>query len=312
MEKSTIVLICLIAVAIFLVIWVMSYDSNSDYSDYEDDITPIEHIEDEPITEGTDNKDKKSDLNSIVLQTQDDNSEEIVDASETLEGLEIPMSLNDNPELLISHTGFSLSFNTVHNTPNWVAWYLDAERVSGRYARTNDYDVDPKLPAQYRITSDEFTGLGYDRGHMCPAADVKWNASAMHESFYMSNICPQDNYLNSGGWNKVEEACRRWAPQEGKIYIVCGPVYNGTIHKIGRYKKVSVPTGFFKVVLSLNPGKEKAIGFYYENNNTRQRMGDAACSVDDIERLTGYDFFYQLDDSLEERLESTYNLGKWH
>ncbi len=287
----------------------MSYDNDSDYGE---DIETTELTEEEPIIVEEEGEVDNTDLNTITLNPKETDLVELPVVSETLDGLEIPRSLNDNPEILISHTAFSLSYNTIHNNPNWVAWYLNRERVSGRYGRTNDYDVDPKLPAQYRITADEYTGLGYDRGHMCPAADVKWDLNAMHESFYMTNICPQDNYLNSGGWNKVEESCRRWAKQEGQIYIVCGPVYSGNIKKIGHYRKVSVPTGFFKVVLSLNPGKEKAIGFYYDNNNSKQNMGNATYSVDDIERITGYDFFYQLDDSLEERLESTFNLGKWH
>jgi endonuclease G len=128
----------------------------------------------------------------------------------------------------------------------------------------------------------------------------------------MSNICPQTHTLNAGGWETLESACRRWAKQEGAVYIVCGPVYKGTKHKtIGRNLKITVPEGFFKVVLSMNKGKEKAIGFYYANSNAKQTMQATATTVDAIETLTGIDFFVNIDDRLEERIESIFSLKQW-
>lgn len=104
------------------------------------------------------------------------------------------------------------------------------------------------------------------------------------------------------------------AKNDGKVYIVCGPVYNNDrkVKTIGKDNLVRVPYGFFKVVLSLKEGKEKAIGFFFRNNDTKQTMAECACSVDDIEKMTGYNFFYLLNDKLENRIEMTYNLGKWN
>lgn len=226
--------------------------------------------------------------------------------------LELPARLKHTPERIVEHTGFTLSFNREHNNPNWAAWELTADEAKGTLPRANDFEPDPKLPENHQVTHADYTRSGYDRGHMVPAADMKWDSKAMNDCFYMSNICPQTHALNAGGWETLESACRRWAKQEGSVYIVCGPVYKGTKHKtIGKDLKITVPEGFFKVVLSMRDGKEKAIGFYYANSNAKQTMEQTATTVDEIEALTGMDFFINIDDRLEERIESTFSLKQW-
>lgn len=227
--------------------------------------------------------------------------------------LELPARLKQTPERIVSHVGFTLSFNRLHNNPNWVAWDLTAAEAEGTVPRSNDFLPDPEIPEPHRVTTDDYKGSGYDRGHMVPAADMKWSNRAMTECFYMSNICPQLHGLNGGPWATLEKACRRWAKQEGCIYIVCGPVYKpGRKRKqIGYDHKVSVPDGFFKVVLSLRKGHEKAIGFYYANREGKQTMEQAAMSVDDVEQLTGMDFFVALPDDVERRLEASFSLKVW-
>ena len=226
--------------------------------------------------------------------------------------LELPARLKHTPERIVEHTGFTLSFNREHNNPNWAAWELTADEAKGTLPRANDFEPDPKLPENHQVTHADYTRSGYDRGHMVPAADMKWDSKAMNDCFYMSNICPQTHALNAGGWETLESACRRWAKQEGSVYIVCGPIYKGNKHKtIGKDLKITVPEGFFKVVLSMREGKEKAIGFYYANSNAKQTMEQTATTVDEIEALTGMDFFVNIDDRLEERIESTFSLKHW-
>ena len=226
--------------------------------------------------------------------------------------LELPGKMRHNPEKIITHTGYTLSFNREHNNPNWVAWELTAEEASGKLPRDDNFQPDPEVAENHQVVHADYKGSGYDRGHMVPAADMKWSSRAMAECFYMSNICPQTHTFNAGGWETLESACRRWAKQEGAVYIVCGPVYKGSKHKtIGQHLKITVPEGFFKVVLSMNKGKEKAIGFYYANSNAKQTMQATATTVDDIEARTGMDFFVNIDDRLEERIESTFSLKQW-
>jgi endonuclease G len=226
--------------------------------------------------------------------------------------LELPGKLKGVKEQIITHTGFTLSFNKEHNTPNWVAWELTAEETEGEKPRAESFLPDPNVSPQHQVTTEDYVRSGYDRGHMVPAADMKWSMKAMNDCFYMTNICPQDGGLNSGSWQTLEKACRRWAKQEGKVYVVCGPVYKSTKpKKLGKEHKISVPDGFYKVVLSMREGKEKAIGFYYENRSGKQEMKYTATSVDEIEALTGINFFVNVPDKLEDKIEATYSLKLW-
>ena len=228
--------------------------------------------------------------------------------------LEQPATLHNHPEQIVVHTGYRLSFNRETLCPNWVAWELTANETEGSVQRSNDFRPDEMLPYRYQVTTDDYKHSDYDRGHMCPSADMKWSSTAQSECFFMSNICPQTHALNAGGWEKVERACRRWAKREGKVYIICGPIFNDARKQlyIGKSVKIRVPNAFFKVVLSLKKGEEKAIGFYFTNRDGKQNMGDATKTVDEIEKITGMDFFSQLNDALERRIEAQNNLTLWH
>lgn len=256
---------------------------------------------------------------SVVLAEEPAERQPIAEAKEaqpetpsTVRKIEQPGRMKKTPERLVEHVGYMLSFNREHNNPNWVAWELTASEAAGILPRDDNFQPDPLLPANHRVEHADYTRSGYDRGHMVPAADMKWNSRAMAECFYMSNICPQTHALNAGVWETLESACRRWAKQEGSVYIVCGPVYKGNKQKhIGKKLSITVPDGFFKVVLSLRKDKEKAIGFYYANTSSKQNFAAGATTVDAIEELTGIDFFVNLDDRLESRLESAYSLKAW-
>ncbi len=225
-------------------------------------------------------------------------------------GIEIPKVHKD--KLVIRHTGFTLSYNTETNCPNWVAWELTAEEVNaGQAKRSNDFRADSKVPSKNRVDWYEYKQSGYDRGHMCPAGDMKWSADAMSDCFLMSNICPQTPELNQHWWEHVEKACRRWAKQEGRVYICCGPIFETGKKYIGKDVKIRVPDGYFKVVLSLRKGNEKAIGFIYTNTDDRQTMESAVVTVDEIEAKTGYDFFPLVDKSIQDKVEAECNLRKW-
>ncbi len=228
--------------------------------------------------------------------------------------MEMPAALRGVPEHLIAHTGHTVSFNREHNNPYYVAWELTAAEAGGSVPRAKSFLPDPAASPPHRATTADYKGCGYDRGHMVPAADMKWSAKAMKECFYMSNICPQNHSLNAGSWQTLEEACRRWAKQEGAVYIVCGPVYKkGRKQKaIGREHRITVPDGFFKVVMSLRKGREKAIGFYYANRAGRQEMAQTAMSVDNVEKLAGMDFYVKVNDKLEQKIEASYSPKAWH
>lgn len=221
------------------------------------------------------------------------------------EALELPAMRKTDTRLLI-RTGYTLSYNDAWKIPNWVAWQLTAEEVAGKVKRTDEFLVDPDLPTRFQSEHRDYSGSSYDRGHMAPAGDMKWDEQAMQESFYMSNMCPQAPNLNKGDWRILEEQCRKWAQRYGMVYVVCGPIVDERINqkkKIGR-NKVLVPDGFFKVVLKLGD-KPSAVGFIFPNDDCNSALADYAVSVDQVEAVTGIDFFHRLPDEQENALEAT-------
>ena len=167
-------------------------------------------------------------------------------------------------EQLITQYAYFTSYNPANRIPNYVSWCLTKEHTDGEVSRKGHKFHANDAVGGIKVESNDYTHSGYDRGHMCPAGDNKWNRTAMDESFLMTNICPQTHALNDGDWKELEEQCRYWAEKYGKIYIVCGPIVPKKAGKRIGYSKVLVPNGFFKVVLCL-VGKPKAIGFIYAN-----------------------------------------------
>ena len=128
----------------------------------------------------------------------------------------------------------------------------------------------------------------------------------------MTNICPQVPALNSGLWNTIEKQCRTWAQEYGDVYIVCGPIYFNQKHKTIGKNKVQVPEAFFKVVLRLK-GEPKAIGFICRNASAKgHKKTDYVNSVDEVERITGMDFFPQLPDDIEHQIEGQADIKDWN
>lgn len=229
---------------------------------------------------------------------------EATEAKGDIEGLEIPAQLTDRKEAILRRTGYTVSYNEDLLIPNWVAWHLTSDRLTGPAKRKGiSFMEDTEAPGAL-VNTHDYARSGFDRGHMCPAGDNKWSQQAMDECFLMTNMCPQNHSLNAGVWNTIEQQCRNWAKQYGKVYIVCGPIFLNKEHrKLGK-NKVVVPDAFFKVVL--HTGKNpQAIGFICRNQSQKGRKKtEFVNSVDEVERITGYDFFPQLPDDVEKRVEA--------
>ena len=218
-----------------------------------------------------------------------------------------PELVEERSSQIIHHTGYTVSYNVDTKIANWVAWTLTPERFEDVVSRTDKFLPDPEVADP--VTTDDYRNSGYDRGHMCPAADNKWDKQAMRESFYMTNVCPQNHNLNQGDWKELEDACRDWTMECGRLYVVAGPIlYKGAHMRIGD-SRVVVPEAFFKVVLSPDP--LKAIGFVYKNRPGNRPLDAYVNSVDEVERITGMDFFPGLPDSVEAVAEAAYDLDEW-
>lgn len=222
----------------------------------------------------------------------------------------IPKPLEGISEQIIRKASYIVSYNKDTKIPNWVAWHLTADHTDGYVKRMSNFYEEEQV-ASPRATLEDYRGSGWSRGHMCPAGDNKWSETAMYESFSLVNVCPQNASLNSGVWNSIEIDCRRWARQYGDVYIVCGPVFLNREHETIGTNDVFVPEAFFKVVLCLN-GTPKALGVICRNTDGNRKRDLYYNSVDQVERITGYDFFPALPDELENRLESNVDINLWN
>lgn len=227
-----------------------------------------------------------------------------------LSNIEIPDIQDDRSNRIITHKGFTLSYNYDLKIPNWVAYELTSVEVKGEVPRYDRFKPDPMVPQNATATTDDYKHSGWDRGHMAPAADMKWDEQAMRESFYLSNICPQNHNLNGGVWKDLEEQVRELATQKGRIFVVCGPIVDKKHETIGA-NKVAIPQAFFKVLLQEDNGEIHTIGFIYENKSGKKPMSTYAMTVDEVEKATKIDFFPSLPDKIAKKAESEVDFSKW-
>ena len=223
-------------------------------------------------------------------------------------GLEIPSGGKGE---IIEHTGYTLSYREEYEVPEWVAYELTREEVTTLAVERKDNFREDKAVGTGSATLQDYKKSGYDRGHMAPAADFRWSAEAMDDTFYLSNMCPQTHAFNAGIWSDLESAIRSMAYEDGSIYVGTGPVLtDGPYDTIGE-NKVAVPSYFYKVVLDYSEPTLKAIGFILPHENSKNPLSYFAVTVDEVEERPGLDFFPLLPDSTEEKLESSLDTSLW-
>jgi endonuclease G len=226
---------------------------------------------------------------------------------------ERPRVVDKNWLLEYTAGDFSLEYAPLKKHPKWVAWPLYKSHM-GSSGRTNAWQFDSRIPEEYSPTREDFSG--YDRGHLCPSADRTHSREMNAQTFMYSNMSPQLSGLNQKIWATLENKIRGWVGND-TLYICTG----GTILKesdIMSYTKPSsmaVPKYYFKVILrkKATTGAFDAIGFWFENKD----YGSEALSskhvktIDEIETLTGLDFFYSLPENEQNRVEAAFTPNAW-
>ncbi len=231
----------------------------------------------------------------------------------------LPAYSTNKHEQIIEYERYTVSYNTKYRIPNWVAWELEKEHTIGPGNREKssfkeDMSVNSPTTKEY-YKEYQTPPITYDRGHMCPAADNKWNQNVMDESHYTTNVCPQTGVLNRGSWENLEEICRKnWCKRYDKIYIVCGPIIKtSSKNYIGPNDDIYVPEKFFKAVLRVNLDKRgyvigaEAIGFIFDQDGNVR-----LCPVDYIENLTNLNLFHKLPHYVQDKAEADFNRNKWN
>ena len=206
------------------------------------------------------------------------------------------------------YSGFTSYFNPETHIPNCVAYEIIESETTGDEPRKKSFEADHTIDGC--AESSDYRNSGYDRGHMAPAADMKWSKEAMEESFLMTNICPQVKSLNSGIWHRLEQRVREWAARDSSIIVVCGPIFTPgkPVEQIGEIG-VTVPHRFFKALYA--PGRNIGIAFIFDNDKVKGELRKYAVTIDSVERETGLDLFYNLPDDIENEVENQCNYKLW-
>ena len=213
--------------------------------------------------------------------------------------------------VLLCRLGYAFSHDADHKVPDWVAYHLTRDKILGTYPRSNNFRPDPDLPRGERAELKDYRRSGYDRGHMAPAAAMKWDQLAMSESFLLSNVAPQIGIgFNRGIWRVLEKKVRDWTTQRGELYVVTGPIYAwNEIETIGP-DQVAIPTHFYKVIF--DPVRIEAIAFILPNQKlSSDDLPTFIVSVNQVEAETGLDFFPKIEDSVEDLVEARVQEGLW-
>ncbi len=207
---------------------------------------------------------------------------------------------------IIKHSYYTLSYLENYGQAEWVYYVLTPEMLEGDINRTNNFRLDPKTALNSGQLFD-YNNPNYEKGHLAPAGDMKISSLAMSESFYMSNISPQSPSFNRGIWKSLENRVRVWA-NRGEIHIVTGSIFTNTLEEVS-FKEIDVPKYFYKVIF--DPFKNEMIAFVLPNEKGQSPLIDYVVSVDKVEELTSIDFFPQLSDTIENKLESRVTLSNW-
>jgi endonuclease G len=205
---------------------------------------------------------------------------------------------------LISHTYYTLSYNSHNKEADWVFYFITPERIQNKVAsRTDNFRPDP-LVSTGSATLADYRNSGFDRGHLCPAGDMGFDSIAMSESFYLSNICPQYPGFNRGIWKSLEEQVRLWVLEFDTLFVITGPVFYSSDYLYIGENDVGIPDACFKVLLGKKDSIYSSIGFIIPNVNGLKNFWQFSITVDEAEEKTGFDFFGSLDDDVEMVIEA--------
>jgi endonuclease G len=224
-----------------------------------------------------------------------------------------PTDADPSDDVILDHSYFVLSYNPQKNDPNWVSWHLSSDDI-GSTARQDNFASDSLLPAMYyHVKTGDYTGSGYDRGHMSPSAEHTASVMQNSASFLMTNMLPQWHELNAGPWEGLETFERGLAATDKKeVYIISGGIYDAAPTTIG--PGIAVPKSCFKIVVVLDGGQGPcdvtlstpiyAVIMPNEKTTTGTKWGDYTTSIDAVEAATGYDFLSGVAINVQTAIES--------
>ena len=243
--------------------------------------------------------------------------------------VELPALRNGANDVFVTHyttfngqkvTSFSMEYDKSKKHSRWIAFRFDNQTKQQNVSRSDEpFDADPAIGSQYQRVQADFGKQGYYRGHLCASADRLYSREVNEQTFYYTNMSPQRNKFNTGIWLTLEGQVQSWGrscTSSDTLYVVKG----GTIDKedqirgyISNDLSKPIPKYYYMALLFKKGDSFKAIAFWMEHSDTPKstKLVDYALSIDELEEKTGIDFFPNLNDNLENALESTYSTKAW-
>lgn len=223
-------------------------------------------------------------------------------------------ALKEGEELVV-HPGHILVYDQKHKQAKWVAHIATPDLITGNLARIDSFLPDPLVKSGTAVTTD-YWNSGYDRGHLVPSADMRWNQDALAATYLYSNISPQKPELNRESWAELEDWLRRYVNfSKQRVFVVTGPVLSDglpVMEKTNRQNDVSIPELFYKVIVDLDSERPKGIAFLQANGKNEYPTISYAVPIDSVEKITGIDFFASLDDQIENVIEGMREPKDWY
>lgn len=243
------------------------------------------------------------------LESEHNTTTQNTTTSSGLKSLSRKDFLPNSNNQIIHHNTYSLSYNEKHEQAEWTAHVLKSSDIRDVDFERPYFEIDEMVTtgaAHWR----NYKRSGYDRGHLVPAGDRRANKKDYNETFLTSNISPQVHEFNAGIWNTLEQKVRYYAKRYNEVYVITGPIFKNRLDDIGN-ENVSVPSAFYKIIYRQDQKGGKLIGFLLPHRPSDESIYKYMVSIDDIEREAGFDFFSQLPDDIENKLESQSNRKDW-
>lgn len=209
---------------------------------------------------------------------------------------------------IIRHKHFFLSYSEEHEQAEWAAYYLTGSKQQHSLSRPY-FSQDPLVDTDSAHWKN-YKDSGFDKGHLVPAADMKFSEEAYNETFYTSNVAPQNRAFNAGVWNRLEQKIRYWADKYTALFIVTGSILHDSLVTIGE-EEVSVPDYFFKIVVRVQNEGLVMIPFLVPNKESDLPLYSFATTIDEIEQITQIDFNQKLSEKIDEKIEKELSYKEW-
>lgn len=208
----------------------------------------------------------------------------------------------------ISHSYYQAGYSYKHKQSEYVFYVSKVEYLKHNFKRKGiRFKKDPLLANFFALDKD-YINSGYDRGHLLPAEDMRFNEEALKETFYLTNVSPQNPSFNRGIWLELENLVRKWVKEYGELIVIAGPVLEnekGDINSsIGVNKDITVPWAFYKIIIRKSEPNDKVIAFLIPNKAFEKpypSLSNFLVSLCELREITGIQFFYQLPPSWHER-----------